>query len=705
MGGASRSPTTGTPAATLAPIMLGDAKAPSVAIAGVDDATGPATPTRRRAGRHLWPLPGPWATVAVVVVYLGLAFLFYGRMWTAGASSVVQPGGDQTASVWFLEWVPFAITHGHDPFFTTFVNAPFGVNLLTNTSVPLLGLVGAPVTWLFGPVATFNLWCTLALAGSATAGYAFVRRWVAWRPAAFVGGLLYGFSPYQLAQSNGEHLNLTFVVLPPLVLLVAHEVLVRQQRSARRWGIVLGLLLAAQFFLSSEILVSTVVMAAVCTVATAVIGRRALRSRLGHALVGLGWAAGVAAVLLAYPAWFALRGPGSIRGPIQLVPQAYRADLLGPVVPSHFVWLAPASLVRVSDSFANSTVENGSYLGITLLVTLAVGVVALWRTSVPVRVAAVGGVAAFVISLGAGPVVRHAPGAVAVGFPLPERLFTKVSLLANTVPVRYSLYVTLFAGLVLALVLDRVRAAMAARSAPAPDLVGTAAVPDGTTPSGAGTTPVSTASTAATAAPGAGAGPAEGTVAGPRSRLRKALPTGVPVVLALVCLLPVVPNALPSGFWPVAAPGVLTSRTSPVATGSTTLLYPYPSGQNPRAQLWQAVSRMRFRTPGGYFLVPDGPDHHIGFSAQVGYGADTLTARTMLALAAGQPPAETPALRTALRAQLASWHVTSVVETASVDPDPARSTAFLTWLTGTRPAPVDGGRAWVDVDFGTDRSG
>src|SRR5664280_1684170 len=221
-----------------------------------------------------------WATCLVVASYLALSIASYWSVWSTSPATHMQLGGDQFATVWFLRWIPFALTHAHNPFFTTFGNYPFGVNLLTNTSVPLLGLVGAPVTLLFGPTASYNLWCTVALAGSATAGYLFARRWTSWRPAAWVCGLLYGFSPYEVAQSHGGHLNLTFAVFPPLILLATHEVVVRRQRAPLTAGVVLGLLVVAQFFVSSEVLASTLVVDAVCIIAILVMGRRSVRAHL-----------------------------------------------------------------------------------------------------------------------------------------------------------------------------------------------------------------------------------------------------------------------------------------------------------------------------------------------------------------------------------------------------------------------------------------
>jgi len=588
------------------------------------------------------------ATTLVVVSYVALAVVVYWTAWSTGLTTHMQLGGDQYANVWFLRWTPFALLHGLNPLFSTYANYPFGVNLVTNTSSPLLGLLGLPITVSVGSIATFNVLSTAALAGSATAGYAFARRWTTWRPAAWVAGLVYGFSPYQIGQASG-HLNLTFVVLPPLILLAVHEVTVRQVWPARRAGIVLGLLVTGQFFVSSEILASTVVMGTVCVVTVVVIGRRSLARHVRPAVIGTAWAAGVAGVLLAYPVWFAVRGPGYISGPIQLVPEAYRADLLGLVYPGAFVWIAPASLTRTSAAFANSVVENGSYLGITLVVTVVVAVLVLWKRSVPVRVAAAGGGAAWILSLGGGLVVRSAPGASLTGLPLPERVFTRLPLLSNTIPVRYSLYVALFAGLVLAIALEAIRRRVLERSG-----------------SGWLHTPAGAAL--------------------------------VPGAVAVLCLIPLIPSVPLQGF---GDPGVPAYFSSPslgrVPTGSVALLYPFPSSATPQGELWQAQSQFRFAMPGGYFLVAQPPGHAIAFSPTLGYDTDTLTARTLIALEAGTPPAKTPALRAALVAELRSWHVRTLLASTTGLAQPAQSVGFLTWLAGVPPTREHDVLAWYHL--------
>ena len=83
-----------------------------------------------------------------------------------------------------------------------------------------------------------NVALTLAPVLSALAMFALLRRWVRWAPAAFVGGLVYGFSPFLVTELALNQLNIAFLAIPPLVVMALDELLVRQRRSpyAHRGG-------------------------------------------------------------------------------------------------------------------------------------------------------------------------------------------------------------------------------------------------------------------------------------------------------------------------------------------------------------------------------------------------------------------------------------------------------------------------------------
>jgi peptidoglycan/LPS O-acetylase OafA/YrhL len=103
---------------------------------------------------------------------------------------------------------------------------------------------------------------------SATAAFVVLRRWQVWSPAAALGGLLYGFSPYMVGQSR-DHIELIFVPLPPFIALTVVSILQRRG-SPLRLGIQLGLLVTAQYLISPEItaIVGVLTVAAVVFTAT-----------------------------------------------------------------------------------------------------------------------------------------------------------------------------------------------------------------------------------------------------------------------------------------------------------------------------------------------------------------------------------------------------------------------------------------------------
>jgi hypothetical protein len=256
---------------------------------------------------------------AAGLVYLAVSVLLWWGVWSTHPTSTTTCAcGDSALFLWFLEWPAYALAHGHSLFWSAWLFHPQGINLLSNTSVLAIGTVLAPVTWLFGPVATLNVAATLSPVLAALAMFWLLRRWVSWSPAAFAGGLLYGFSPFVVGSLADGHLMTATLVVPPLVVACLDEILVRQRHRARTVGIVLGGLLAVQFFVSTELLVLLVVMVAVALVLLLGYGlaghRDELRRRLPRAAAGAAWGAGTAAVLLAYPTWFALAGPAHLDG-------------------------------------------------------------------------------------------------------------------------------------------------------------------------------------------------------------------------------------------------------------------------------------------------------------------------------------------------------------------------------------------------------
>src|ERR1700722_222706 len=317
-----------------------------------------------------------------VGAYLLLSLILWSHVWLGHPTAATTCGcGDASLFTWFIEWPAYAISHGLNPLYSTAMFHPTGVNLLANTGVVGIGVVLAPLTWLFGPIASMNVALTLSPVLSALAMFVLLRRWVSWMPAAFVGGLFYGFSPFILSNLTVAWLNLAMAPLPPLIVLCLDELLMRQRWRPAVAGVLLGLLVTLQFFVGSEVLVDTAIFGAIgiiLVIAYAALRHPAtLRQHARYAVVGLSFGAITAAVLLAYPGWFALAGPAHYGSLI------YGVSLGGfGAVPKEF--LVPPKPVSFGQAFGN---QNFAYFGRPLshqyfgigVVAVLIGGLVVWR--------------------------------------------------------------------------------------------------------------------------------------------------------------------------------------------------------------------------------------------------------------------------------------------------------------------------------------
>lgn len=582
-----------------------------------------------------------WPDLLVVGIFVALAVIAYWKMWTAHGTAVPAAGGsDPATNIWFLANTPYSLLHGQSLLFSARANVPWGVNLMSNTAEQAAGVLGAPITLLFGAATALTALLTFAFASSATAAYFLLRRWTHWRGAAAVGGLVYGFSPYMIGQGEA-HLNLVLVPIPPLIACVLDQLLVRRRGRPEVLGLILAALVIVQFFISTEVLLTTAIVCSIGLIAAAVLAPDKVRGSIGPLLRCGAVTLVVAGAFLVYPVWFVLRGTGHITGPIQALPQQYRADLSAIVVPSPLQAISPAWTRHLSAAFvAGDGNENGAYLGIPLLILLVTATAILWRRMFLVRFAAVAFLACWVLSLGARLTVSGAPSPRPEGgFPLPETVLQHIPLTSDVLPIRFTLYVGLFAGVLIAATTDALYAAAGRRwSSPA---------------------------------------------------LRPFLALAVPG-LALIPLVPPLPYQVAT----IETPTYFTSAAErAVPPNATVLLYPFPSyGVDDAAPMvWQADTFLRFKIVGGYFLLPQSDGH-------VGIGRPTVTSGALNATYDNEQVPRSPATRSAIRAQLRSWHVSVVL----ADPDgPAgwRGVSFLTWLVGRPPVIAHGIAAWYRVRF------
>lgn len=600
-----------------------------------------------------------WQPLLCVGVFCFLSEAVHG--WASPFTTHSLPGcacGDASQEVWFLAWPAFAITHGLNPLFSSYVAYPHGINLTSSTSMPLLGALAAPISLTLGPVASYNLLVWLAPILSAASLLFVLRRWVRWWPAAFAGTLLYGFSPFAFAEGH-SHLFLTFLPLPPLLLLLLDDLLVRQQRSPRVTGALLGLVAAAQLLISAEVLAITTLMAFAGVILVALRHPSAVPERLASAATGFVVAVGVFAVLAGYPLFMYLAGPQHLSVPQhpRLVYRQFHEDLLGTIVPTSYQRFGAAGWKLTGDGLTqHDPVDHANYFGIPLLAALAFFSLKYRREGI-VLVACLLGVASLLLTL--GPTLYIDGSAYLAAISLPYGWLLHLPFLDAALAPRYVLIAYLTAAIVLSVGLDRLRGELR-RNARAP----------------------------------AHRGP---------------LASAVCVAVGTVALIPLLPSGayaraglpLPSFF---ATEGAIDRH---VPAGS--VLLPYPNPQKPllriqlandtRSMLWQAITGMRFRIIGAYaaqpsgsglgrgeklFLAPKAVERFLGWAL---YGSR--------ALPGVDPPPDLPQL---LRLFCLRYSVATIVVDPTAGVHPAAVVRLVSRALGRPPQHLGGIDAWFAVD-------
>ncbi len=473
----------------------------------------------------------------------------------------MEGGSDGASQIWFLEWTEYALTHGHNPFFSQWQSFPTGLNVIDDTSMAALGTVFSPITALFGPIVTWNVLLRLAVVLSAFSMCLVLRRWTKWWPAAFFGGLIYGFSAY--VTFNLVHLFLVFAPLPPLMFLLLYEILVRQQWRPARTGAILGALCGVQYLISSEILATTVLMGAIASVLYFIVRWADLDTKWKYIRTSFAYAIAVGAVLLIYPVFFTLFGADHLNGAPQspATLSSQHGDLLSPIAPVSAQWLSPVLLKSV---FAQvSTTGQTLYLGIPLIVMMVVTVVWLRHRRIVLFAFAMA-VVAFVLSLGQRLYVYGHYTRI----PLPFEVLAHLPFLKSLLAIRFSLFTVMFAAGIVSIGLDEVYWRMSRSDRPSWLVAHWR-------------------------------GPAAATLS---------------LALGVVMTLPVVARSAQRATPSHVSPFFTSTMLHVIPNGSVVLSYPYPrapqtgrayTDQVDQVLLDQAASHMWFKVVGGYGWWPE----------------------------------------------------------------------------------------------------
>ncbi|MDA8394157.1 MAG: hypothetical protein M0T72_02765 [Candidatus Dormibacteraeota bacterium] len=385
--------------------------------------------------------------------YLLAALLLTLPLWLGRQPRLLGYGADTAMHLWFLNWFPYAIGHGLNPFQTSIATHPSTVSLLWNNADLALALLAWPLFRVLPAAAAMDLVFVLMMAAAAAALAWQLRPHVRHASSAWLGGLLFGFSPFALSELAAGHLTWVSTATLPLGWWAGERAwrAARDGRHPVRWGMVLGGWAVLQYWVSKELLATTLLMAVLLLVLNSRgILRRGLPPlrRLWPVVAG---ALAVFGALMVYPVISQLTSGVPLSRPTVVSPAANVVDLLEWVVPGYAQLMGIGPAGALSLRYTGELLETDAYLGLPLL---AMAALAAWRLrGAPLARLGAGlaGVAG-VLSLGGQ---LHVAGVV-TRVPLPWLLFEHLPLLGKAVPSRLTIFVVAGVACLLAAGWDRV---------------------------------------------------------------------------------------------------------------------------------------------------------------------------------------------------------------------------------------------------------
>ncbi|NTU79560.1 MAG: hypothetical protein HGA45_09180 [Chloroflexales bacterium] len=303
-----------------------------------------------------------------IVVMLALALLALAPVLPAPRTTIPGWYGDNVQHLYGVGWMAQAPLLGLSPFTDPRLNYPDDLDLMATELAYLSNLAVAPITWVLGPVFSYNLIIFLGLFLSGYFTYLWALRVTGGRAGALAAGAIFLLSPYRLAHAVG-HLQLVATFGLPLFFWALDDTLTR---AGRRWAQALGLA-GATFLVGS----ASQYYLVICLVIGAGYALMLTLPDLG-ALARRGWLAALAVVagaLVSAAPYLAIVQSGVLESYNIRDTRLWSADPLNFLLPhqDHPLWGQLIKAVRPEPYW----VEKTLYVG---LVALALAVFAIIAT-------------------------------------------------------------------------------------------------------------------------------------------------------------------------------------------------------------------------------------------------------------------------------------------------------------------------------------
>lgn len=357
--------------------------------------------------------------------------------------------GDPGAFIWFLSWWPYAILHGLNPFLEKYAWAPYGQNLAWVNSIPALAIFMGPVTYYFGPVVSYNIIALLSPPLAALSMFIFTYYFTKRLFPSFFAGYFFGFSSYMIGELRGAP-NLYVIFLIPVLFLIC-IMFMKKQIKKTYFIFFMCITLIIQFCISPEIFTTVTFFGFISWVVGIIVFRKDYKNFL-CLFKYLAVSYFLSFIILSPYFYYMYIGFSQFSAPSSLLLYYNRynvANVLEYIIPTPITYLGGNAFIPLTNSFIGNWNEMGAYLGLPLIAILIIYIIRNWGAK-HVKFLSIMLLVVFFASLGTP--IRV--GDISIG-PGPGILILLIPLLHIATPVRFSMYISFIASIIIALFLGK----------------------------------------------------------------------------------------------------------------------------------------------------------------------------------------------------------------------------------------------------------
>jgi hypothetical protein len=308
-------------------------------------------------------------------IYFLFTLYIWKNFWIHPGSVLQSETGDPALTLWSLAAVSKDLTEFKLPFFSNMLWVPKGVNLLDNTTEPLLGVISFPITLLFGPLWSYLILGTIGTFLNAASGWYLCSRITGVNLASYFGGLIAGFNPFLTGSAMFGQYGILYSSIPMIGISALLNIYFLKKKDLK-YFLIFGATIVFEVLVSPEILAIEITGILIVGIFLLLFYPKTFikefKATYKNVLISLSGSL----IVLLYPLYFILKGPQHLSKPPWGVSQSvfgvnWEQSVILPNSIGHL-----SGFLYTAGYFGPSPAPAG-YMGIPLFVLLILGMLFL----------------------------------------------------------------------------------------------------------------------------------------------------------------------------------------------------------------------------------------------------------------------------------------------------------------------------------------